>query len=523
MSPELPRLESRRLADSGTLAGDLLAREDAARGLLPDPEPPAEGTLEAEAVRTSGPEAERRLGEVLEGEGVLVTTGQQPVLFLGPLYVLYKALTAAARAEALREAGVPALALFWVAGDDHDWDEVGRTRVLDLENRLRTVALEPPEGRRGRAVGPTELGEGIGDRIGELFDLLPSSEFVDHYLQLFRDVYRPGRIASDAFGRALAGVLEDVPLAWIDAASPAVRRAATPLYRRVVEEAGAVEEAFLASTRAVEAAGYEPPIHDEGGGVPLFVDRPSGRTRIHRDPDEGFRLGRDGEAVTRHGLLEELDGRPERFSPNVALRPVVASWLLPTAETVVGPGELAYWTQLPELFRWAGVPFPRLRPRASWTVVESKVEKVLRKLGAGTGDFEDGGETLVRRVRERGRPPPVQEAMEDARRAVGEALGAVEDAVEAEIPGVRSAVGAARHEAFQVLDRLQEAVDQRVEEQNEVLLRQIRKAAVHLWPDGRPQERVLSPLYYLARYGPAFVEELAERARDLVAGAAGRG
>lgn len=541
MSPELPRLEPRRLAAPGSLAGDLLEGAPAALDLLPDGAlptaagvlPPGAPTaavrtgdaagLPADLLRTAGPGADRRLEEVLEGEGVLVTTGQQPLLFLGPLYVLHKALTAVAVAGALREAGTPALALFWVAGDDHDWREVGRTRVLDRENRLRTVTLDPPGEREGRAVGPTPLDEGIGDRIDEMFDLLPDSEFAPEYLDLFREAYRPGRSVAEAFGRGLAGVLPDVAFAWLDASSPAVRRRAAPLYRRVLLASEDVEEAFLADTRAVEEAGYEPPIHRDGGGLPLFVDRPAGRSRVLREGDDRLRVGREGDPVPRDHLLEELEAHPERFSPNVVLRPVLASWLLPTAATVLGPGELAYWTQLPATFGWAGVPFPGLVPRDGWTVVEDKVGKVLEKLGAGPDDFEDGGGALVRRVRERGRPPRTEEALADARRAVGEAMDGVEAAVAEELPGLRSAVGAARHEAFQVLERLQQAVDGRVEEQNEVLLRQIRKAAAHLWPDGRPQERVLSPLYYLTRYGSAFVRLLAERARERRAGRASPG
>lgn len=519
MTPGLPRLEPRPLAAPGSLAGDLLAGAGPARGLLPDGDLPSTpgSRIPGDVVRTAGPEARRRLEEVLHGDGVLVTTGQQPLLFLGPVYVLYKAVTAVVLAERLREAGTPALALFWVAGDDHDWAEVGRTRLPDLGNRLREISLPPPGERKGRAVGPTRLGDGIAGLLEEIIDLLPDSDFKPFYLDLFREAYRPGRTLSEAFGQALTGVLDGQPLAWLDSTDSALRRSAAPLYRRVLGEAGEVEEAFRAATRSVREAGYEPLIHDEAGGVPLFVDRPSGRTRLHRVGEGGLRLGREGEAVPRERVLEELEAHPERFSPNVALRPVLASWLLPTRATVLGPGEMAYWAQLPGLFRWAGVPFPRLRPRGGWTVVEGKVEKVLEKLDAGPEAFRDGGEDLVRRVRERGRPPGVQEALAGARRAVQEALGEVEEAVQAELPGLRSAVGAARHEAFESLDRLQGAVDQRVDEQNDVLLQQIRKAAVHLWPDGEPQERVVSPLYYLSRYGASFVDRLVDRTRERVA------
>ena len=522
MTPHPPRFVARDLAEPGSLTRELF-EGGPARSLLPegsldalgDPSPPSgPSRLPPERIRGGSPESREHLRAALAGDGVLVTTGQQPQLFLGPLLVLYKAVTAQTIAGALRASGVRAAPLFWVASDDHDWDEVGTTRLLDTGNDLHTLSLEPPDGREGRAAGLSPLPKRVEDRIDELSQLLPSSEFIDDYLELIRDEYRPGRTLGEAFGGTLAGVLGEAGIPWLDAGDSEVRRAAAPLYRRVVEEADAVRAALRRATRRVAESGHEPQVTTGEGAVPLFLDRPEGRTRLYADDDDGFRLGRAGPRLDRDEVLAELDRHPERFSPDVALRPLLASWLLPTGMTVLGPSEFAYWTQLPDLFEWADVPFPRLRPRDSWTVVEEKVGKVLEKLDVGVDGFDDGGARLAERVRERGTPDRVSEALADARDAVGEAMAAVEDAVGRELPGIRSAVGAARHGAFGVLDELESAVTERVEERHEVLLGQIEKAAAHLRPDRRPQERVLSPFYYLARYGHAFVEELRQASRE---------
>lgn len=221
-------------------------------------------------------------------------------------------------------------------------------------------------------------------------------------------------------------------------------------------------------------------------------------------------------------LMEELDERPERFSPNVALRPVLESWLLPVGATVLGPSEIAYWAELPDLFRWAGSPIPLVVPRLGWTVVEAKIQKVLDKIDASVEAFQDGGEALVRRETERGRPPEIEESLSSARQSIGRAFGDLEEAVAEELPGVRSAVGAARHGAFEAVDELARRVDERVRREQEVLHRQIRKCAVHLWPDRRPQERVLNSLYYLARYGTAFLDALEAAGEERAAGLVGR-
>jgi len=513
-----PRFVPRTLGSPGSLTRALLeggsARELVPAGSL---DPSADvatvagsSRIGVDAVRGGTPELREELRAVLGGDGVLVTTGQQPVLFLGPLLVLYKAVTAITVAERLREEGTRAVPLFWVGGDDHDWDEVGTTRLLDRENVLRTLTLEPPPDRRGRAAGPTPLPEEIEDRIEEITQILPPSEFVEDYLELIREAYRPGRALGEAFGSTLQGVLEPLGIPWIASTDPALRRAAAPLYRRVITDADDARAALRRATRRVAEAGYEPQVSTAEGATPLFLDRPEGRTRLW-----------EGEDLPREAVLAELEERPEGFSPDVSLRPLLASWLLPTGATVLGPSELAYWAQLPDLFTWADVPFPRLRPRDAWTVLEEKVEKVLAKLDADVSAFEDEGMELARRVREAGTPDAVEAALSSARAATGEAMDGVEEAVARELPGIRSAVGAARHGAFEVLDELEAAVAERVEERHQVLLGQIRKAAVHLFPDGRAQERVQSPLYYLARYGRGFVDALVGAAREAREGAAG--
>ena len=525
MSPA-PEIRPRPLGSEGSLARDFVEGRPSATDLFPEeglaPAGPAGATgsarLEPDAFGTTTGEARERLERILDGDGVLVSTGQQPVLFLGPLYVLYKALGAIQLAGEVEEAtGRPALASFWIASDDHDWGEVGGANLLDRENRLRSVRLEPPAGRAERAAGPAPLPETVESRLDEMFEVLPESEFVGEYLELFRDAYRPGRPVAEAFGEALSGVLGDRPLAWLDTAAEGVKRAGAPLFRRALEEAADGEAALAEGARRVREAGYEVQVPLMERGTHLFYDTGEERVRLYRARDGDLRLGRGGERVSAAALLEELESEPVRFSPNVALRPILESWLLPVSFAVVGPGELAYWAELPSLFRARGVSMPALRPRPSWNVVEGKVAKVLRKLDAAPEAFRDGGDELVRRAVSESRPESVDAALRELRAAIQAGTEQVDRALERELPGIRSSVGKARSELFGAVDELEDAVDGRVEERQEVLVRQIRKAAAHLYPDGKPQERVLNPLYYLSRYGRDFVSAVEEagRARPL--------
>lgn len=515
-----PEIRARPLAPEGTLAGDFVLGRRRAAELLRPPEVEEDrdhrARLGPDAFRVTGEGARRRLEAALEGRGRLVSTGQQPVAFGGPLYVLYKVLSAVTVAERLEaETGEPALAMFWVGSDDHDWEEAGTLRLLDLENELRTVRLGPPAGWAGRPAGAAPLPDRVEDRIDEISELLPESEFVGSYLESIRDTHRPDRALGEAFARLLVRLVAPRPLAVLDAALPAVKRAAAPFLLESVERAREEAEAVRRSSDRVTAAGYELQMPLLEGATHVFRDTGEERLRLYRDGDDVL-AGRDGVASPLAGIRERMEEDPGAFSPNVALRPVLEAWLLPVVRTVLGPGELGYWAQLPGLFELRGVPMPAVAPRPSWAVLEGKVAKVLRSFGAEPEEFRDGGASLVDGVVGRSRPPGVDEALADLRSAIGRGLQGVEGAVGDELPGIRSSVGKARSRLFEAVDELEASVDGRVEERQESRIAQIRKAARHLYPDGSPQERVLSPLYYLARYDGAFVEAVERATRHRV-------
>ncbi|MGD8495134.1 MAG: bacillithiol biosynthesis cysteine-adding enzyme BshC [Gemmatimonadales bacterium] len=530
-APAFPRLVPRRLASGGTLAGDALAGLADTTGLFAHapsrrPRPAGSGladgpgaTLAPDVFRRT-PAAAGRLEMLLAGEGLAVTTGQQPGLFLGPLYTLYKAVTAVRVAEQVEAAtGRPTLAVFWVASDDHDWDEVAACRFLDREEDLVTLRLAPPAGLADRSVGPAPLPERVeqllvrfADGVGGAVAGTRAAWFAD-----LRSAYRPGRSFGDAFAEALCHALGDKPLAVLDAALPAVRRAATPLYERIVREPDLVIDGMAAGRTAVEAAGYEPNLTPPENGMQIFLD--DGRQRRHvLYTGEGFQAA-DG-IMGANELLGRLGAGSTGFSPAAALRPVLESRLLPVAATILGPGEIGYWAQLRPLFDALDVPMPAIAPRDAWMLVEPAMERLLDKLDLEADQVEREGKGIDDRWISAARPPAVRSALDALDGSLAEGFDGLAAAVERELPGITSAVGKARHLSTRALEEFSRTVDARVREREAVALGQADRLRRHLLPDGRPQERVLAAAQFLARYGNALVDALLDASR--VAGAEGQ-
>lgn len=468
-------------------------------------------------LRPASDEARTRLDAVASGSGYVVTTGQQAGLLCGPLFTIHKALSVVALGDALEATlGVAVLPVFWVASEDHDWAEVKDVHLLDTSNRHHRFELKGAGGEAGGDDGSSGPGPSMARRrldasIDELFTritaILPPTDFRDGMLQRFRAAYRPGVTVSDAFERLLADLLASTPIALLQASDPELKRASVPVLRAELENGAAHEEILHARSEELRAAGYEPQVPILAGADNVFYEREVGRERLVRTHDgwvtrgSGTRLGRDA-------ALAELANDPVRFSPNVLLRPVVESAVLPTLAYVAGPAELRYFAQIGCLFDAHGIGVPLVMPRASLTVVEGKTRKVLDKFGLDVADLAVPPQELAARVLAEEVPVDVEEALKRLRGAIGDGYGALAKAIEQIDPTLKGPVGSARSAAFSELAELEKKVMRQLKSRNEVTLEQIEKARVNLFPTGRPQERVLNPLQYLVRYGDAFVDQV---------------
>lgn len=500
----------RGLAPEGSLAGDLLRGAGPVRFPAPgagDARIGTPGRLSPDAFGTTSPAVRERLEDVLRGDGLVVTTGQQPVLFLGPLYVVYKALTAIELAKRLEERlEVPVVPVFWIASDDHDWQEIGQCTLLSPEGRLETLRLRTPDGFESRSAGPAPIGADIASLIDEMSELVPASEFAPVYLELVREAYAPGRTVAGAFAATLAGLLDEgAGYAWLDASAAPLKEAAAPFFEGLLGDPEGVLDAERRGAASLRAAGSEPPIAEIPEALPLFWDGGEGRQRVVR-AEGGFAAGADGPVADVGEWRRRLAEAPGGFSPNVSSRPVLESWLMPVAATILGPGEIAYWSQLVPLFETLGVPFPAVQPRGSWLVLEPRVRGTLEGYGLEPGDLSDHGDAAIARLTEESRPPELDAALGGLRAAIGSGLAPVDEAIRESFPGLRSSVGKARKALFDAVAELAGAVDQEARRSQETDVARIRRTAEQLFPSRRPQERVLSPFYFLARYGDAFLE-----------------
>ena len=416
----------------------------------------------------------------------------------------------AAGAHPRGRAGEAVIPLFWVASEDHDWREVDHTCAVSISNELRRVELDDASDRGDRPVHRVPLGEAIIPVLDEFLSLFPDNDFKPACARSLRSAYAPGNSLGEAFTQVLADWLGPLGMAFVDASSLPLKRASRTLFRAVLDDATEQEALLGRTAERLQEAGYHVQVPILAGGVNLFFEGPSGRERVYRSGDN-FRLRHSGALLTRRQLVAESDVDPRVLSPNVLLRPVVEGAVFPVVSYVAGPGEIAYFAQLRDLFELCGIRMPIVHPRFSVTVVEPKIRKVLDKLDLSLQDLARPFGELAGRVVQEDVPEGVSQALDDLRGGIGRGVEELSRAAATLDPTLKGPAKHVRTVAFDALEQVRKKIIHSLKRENRTKLRQLEKAQVHLYPGGGPQERSLNAFYYLMRYGREFLDALHDR------------
>jgi bacillithiol synthase len=448
---------------------------------------------------------ETSLDRLAAGAAAIVT-GQQVGLFSGPSYTIYKAATALRLAADLTAAGTPAVAIFWLAAEDHDlaeanhcyWPTRGEPARLELSS----------DGNGKGSVGRIRLGDGVTglvERAGGMMEGPARNEV----LQALADCYRPGETYSSAFGKLMARIFAGTGLILLDPVSVELHRLAEPVYRAALEQHGSLTKELVERGAALEQAGYHAQVKVGGENTLLFVDVEGERVPL-RARDGGFVLGqRTLSAAEASRLLAET---PEAFSPNALLRPVVQDSLLPTAAYVGGPAEIAYFAQASVVYGRVLGRMPVIMPRASFTLVEARVARYLRKYGVEMGDVFRGQVYLRTKMEQGLLPAELTQRLGDSEKALREMLAGLREPIARLDATLVGALETAENKILYQFGNLAGKAAHAVAQRSAVLDGHERELLGSLYPLGALQERSLCFLAGLAGQGMGLLEELVRRA-----------
>lgn len=450
--------------------------------------------VQAKRVKNTSIETERNLDLLKQKNTFTITTGHQLCLFTGPLYFIYKIISTINLAETLSKkfpqfAFVP---VYWMAGEDHDFEEVNHFRVFGKTLRWETT-------QKG-SVGDFDTESLV--TVFELFkDVLGTSETAQSLSKLFSEAYLEHKNLCDATRHLVNVLFGKDGLLCVDGNEKEFKHQ----FKDVLEEdvfenssATRVEE----SIKALSDLGYANQVNPRK--INSFYTQKGIRARIEWDSKEYKILGTELK-FSKEELKKKIREDAGIFSPNVVLRPLYQQRILPNLVYVGGPGELAYWLQYKALFAHYKIFFPLLLPRNFVTLIEKPVIDRLSKLKFTTQDSFLPEQHLVKMLVERsGMKPDLSEENQSLKTLFDGVLQKVTQIDKSLEPAVKAEL----QKASAGLQNLEGKMSKAIKQRSETEINQIKTIKQKLFPEDQPQERVENFTQFYLRYGNEFMTEL---------------
>ncbi len=442
----------------------------------------------------------------LKNGALTVVTGQQVGLFGGPMFSIFKALTAVRLAEFATEDGIDCVPVFWLATEDHDLAEVANTTLLASDGTLQTLSV-PTSGIEDAPVGTMVFGEEINVAVEEAAKLLGEGDLTD----ALRQSYRVGETFGSAFAVLLARLFAQQGVILLDAGDPELHRIAKPIYTAAAERAAELNLTLLERGKVIESAGYHQQVKVTSSSTLLFDMGSGSRIPVHRHSN-----GREGNGefvvgdkkLSPSSLLQRIQEAPQDFSANVLLRPVVQDYLLPTLAYCGGAAEIAYFAQAAVVYQAILGRVTPIVPRFSATLVEQKTQSLMEKYALRLPDFFRGEDALGDFLAAQALPQDLQAALSEATASLERSLSDVRGALAQLDPTLVDSSRISESKMRYQLNKMRARAARAELRKTEILHRHAQRLSNSIYPNRTLQERSIAGISMLARIGPELLDDL---------------
>ena len=321
----------------------------------------------------------KQIQKLRDPRSVVVITGQQAGLFWGPLYTVYKALSAVRIAAFLEQKfALPVVPLFWIEVDDHDFDEVRHFYIMLPNGEIRRFEYSDGEVEKAIPVKRRQITAELSLILDELASSFGGAQTAEKIIAELREIYQPGRTFVTVFIGFFRRYFPKEPLIFINPGDAAVKRAAKLFYKQAIIQHEAIHRQIEMQTEELVLKKYKPQVRLRTDTAHLFREVNNERSRL----EMSLVFSENGKAnADRESLAAEfIENEVESLSPDVLLRPLLQDFLVPTAAYIGGPSEISYSAQLKKVYALFEIPMPLVLPRWSGTIVDRKTSKFLKKI-----------------------------------------------------------------------------------------------------------------------------------------------
>ena len=440
-------------------------------------------------------------------DSLAVFAGQQVGLMLGPMYTVIKALTSYKLAKKIESVlNRPVVPCFWMATDDHDFDEIKTVNLLDRSGDCHGSSYEPSSLDSDIPMADVILDDSIEEFRSSLSEHFIETEFSSSIKEILKYRYKSGSSVSSAFAGLFADLLGDFGIIPVDPNYPGMKKMFASVFKKEIENHKTIFDLYESGSQELLDAGYHRQVHKSGESLNLFFNENGRMNIIHKNGE--FRLDDRDQTFTKEQLLEKLETEPERFSPNVCLRPVAQCSAFPTICQIVGPSEAAYYAQIRPIFNYLNVPWPVIKPRMFATIVEPHIRKTIDKLNIDFSSLYNDTDREISRVIKENFPSEIESRAESIRDEIKKPLKELSDSLEDKDSESFQAIEHSLKRLDQELNHLYKRLFAAHKKRHDTAIGQVKRVANFLFPQGKFQERIVSPVYFANKFGPDVFKRL---------------
>ncbi|MBO1578795.1 bacillithiol biosynthesis cysteine-adding enzyme BshC [Bacillus sp. XF8] len=450
----------------------------------------------------------RNIKALADENTYVVVGGQQAGLLTGPLYTVHKIISILQLAkEKEASLGVRVVPVFWIAGEDHDIDEINHVFVMKNKKIKKTIFHD----RHPKKASASESDLSIEDCrkwIEEIFKTYPETNFTKDVLQFVEDALQNSRTYVDFFAHLIMKLFVDSGLILVDSHHPSLRKLEVSFFKQILSRYKEVQGSLQKQQQLIREKGYKPIIETKSNAVHIFMQIEEERVLL--EEENGKFVGKDGAySFSYEELIAEMEKNPERFSNNVVTRPLMQEYIFPTLAFIGGPGEIAYWSELQQVFHVFGFRVPPVVPRLTISYMERDILTDLHDLRLQESDpfVNDIGvlreNWLSNQIEE-----PIDNQFIEATEKMMDIHTSLQQFVKKIDPGLQQFAEKNERKIKEQIELLERMLKRSVEKKHEVELNKFRRLQCGIRPLGAPQERVWNICYYLNQFGLDFVERV---------------
>jgi bacillithiol biosynthesis cysteine-adding enzyme BshC len=439
---------------------------------------------------------------------ITVVTGQQLGILGGPLYTIYKIITAIRLANQLTERydEFKFVPVFWLEGDDHDFNEVRSINLFDNENQVINIGYKEviDDDDAKQSIGKINFDEALNEFFSKYESSLRDSDFKIELLTKLKECYQVGKSFKQSFKEFIYWLFDEYGLVIFDPQDVEVKSLLKPIFKKEVNDFAIHAQKLIQVSAKLEEL-YHAQVKVKP--VNLFYHTDEGRYSVEPVEDI-FKLRRKRKQFTKDEILTEIENFPDKFSPNVLLRPICQDFLFPTGFYIGGPSEIAYFAQVTPLYDFYNIVSPIIFPRSSATILEKNVASGLDKYDLSMNDIFLGLDELKEKVIASLSENNIEIAFEEASKEIELTFDKIKENLFAIDKTLVDSSGRYKDRIMSSIAELKSKATKAQETKHETTIRQLTRLSNLLYPLGNLQEREINFTYFYNKYGKDFIRKV---------------